>query len=97
MTLIVKIANFILRAYVFMKIWNWFPATLFGVASLNLAGSIGLLMLLLFAKQMDFPTKYEVQEKHKHMDESERVSWKFYPTIAYLLILLIGWIAKLCM
>lgn len=80
------IGNLFWQGFVFMKVWNWFPVELLGAPTIGLAGSMGLLLVVVFFRNIN------IGKKNEEMDTEERFKNVFTISLLYAFVLLLGFI-----
>lgn len=83
------------RGFVLSKLWLWFIVTTFNIPTINLAQSMGIILIVGMLTKMNFMMIYgreEADEKVDNLIKKDGI-WKglFHIFIAQVLILLIGW------
>lgn len=91
------VANFFLRGYVFMMVWNWFPHTILNAPALTMTTSFGFLMVILFFKRFDIQTKKDRDRRKAEMEQYEVLENCLSMSLINGTILLIAWIITLFM
>ncbi|EJW14105.1 hypothetical protein M5X00_26215 [Paenibacillus alvei] len=80
------VGNLFLQGFVFMKVWNWFPVELFGAPTIGLAGSMGLLLVAIFFRNINIGKKEETTE--------DRLKGVIFCTFLFAFVLLMGFILQ---
>lgn len=86
---IIGIAGFILKALVFSHLWNWFPAEIFGIQTIGMAGSLGLLLVIGFFKNHKTDDEKDYGDKGVQL---QIIGKELGLMLAYLILLLGGYI-----
>ncbi|TVX86017.1 hypothetical protein [Paenibacillus agilis] len=86
--LVLATVNWFWQGFVFMKVWNWFPTELFGAPAISLAGSMGLLLGLVFLRSIN------IGKKHENPTAEDRLKDVISMSISYAFVLLFGFILQ---
>ena len=98
--LIISVPVMVLNAWVLCSLWEWFIVPVFDVRSINLAESMGIILICNHLKRMPHPRKKTKKQEEKTKEEKEEDRHQFIQGLAYCILgplvgLWIGYIVHL--
>ncbi|MGG4105236.1 hypothetical protein AAXB25_15065 [Paenibacillus lautus] len=82
------VINYFWQGFVFMKVWNWFPAELLSVPTVGYAGALGLLLVISFFKNKN------VKRQQDAKDNEEVLGLQVGLSVVTGIVLLVGFIIQ---